>query len=117
MPIYVDTRERAALEKYKRELINKDLLRCYQELINGEQVTHLIRAHKLFINRMNLLGHNNNKHSSLEALIHYKNTINKAEAFSTLTNTLNNKGLFSKFLSEGERTEKRWKSYGTGDTC
>ena len=116
MPKYINTRERAALEKYKRELIAKNLLRCYQQIIKGDAVTHLIRAHMKFINQLDVLGHHN-KYSSVDILTHYKNTANKPQALSTLTNSLNNKGLFSKFLSEGERTEKRWKSCGTGHTC
>lgn len=115
MPRYIDTRERSALEKYKRELINKDLLRCYQQLVKDEDVTLLIRTHKKFINRLELVG--NKKLPTLHLLEHYKNTENKALALSILTNSLNNKGLFSKFLSEGERTEMHWKSCGTGQTC
>ena len=85
MPRYVDTRERSAQEKYKRDLINKDLLRCYQQIINGEEVNHLIRAHRNFINRLDILGHCN-KYPSITTLTHYKNTANKAQALSTLTN-------------------------------
>ena len=88
MPRYIDTRERSALEKYKRELINKDLLRCYQQLVKDEDVTLLIRTHKKFINRLELVG--NKKLPTLHLLEHYKNTENKALALSILTNSLNN---------------------------
>ena len=113
---FVDTRGRAAVESYKHELIAKDLLRCYQELCKGESVIYLIRAHKGLINRINLVTHNK-KRPTLDLLIHYRNTADKVLALSILTNSLNNKGLFSKFLSEEERTEKRWKARGTGHTC
>jgi hypothetical protein len=116
MPQYVDTRERSAQEKYKRELISQDLLRCYQQIIKGESVVHLIRAHKKLINKLAVMGHHN-KYPSVNILTHYKNTADKVYALSVFTNYLNNKRLFSKFLSEEAKTEKRWKSCGTGHTC
>ncbi len=116
MPKYVDTRERSAQEKYKRELISKDLLHCYQQITKGKSVDYLIRAHRKLINRLELLGHSN-KYPSLDILTQYKNTADKVYALSVFTNYLNNKGLFSKFLSEEEKTEKRWKSCGAGHTC
>ena len=113
---FVDTRDRAALEHYKHELIAKDLLHCYQQLCKNESVVPLIRAHKCLINRLNFVTHNK-KRPTLDLLIHYRNTADKVQALCILTNSLNNKGLFSKFLSEEERTEKRWKACGTGHTC
>jgi hypothetical protein len=116
MPRFVDTRDCAAVENYKRELINKDLLRCYKELCNEESVIHLIRSHRYLINKMNLNTHNK-KRPTLDLLIHYRNTADKVQALYILTNSLNNKGLFSKFLSEEQQTEKQWKARGTGHTC
>ena len=106
MPKYVNTRERAALEKYKRELIAKDLLRCYQQIIKGDAVTHLIRAHMKFINQLNVLGHHN-KYSSVDILVHYKNTADKPQALSTLINSLNNKGLFSSIFVVNKNINRR----------
>jgi hypothetical protein len=116
MPRIVDRRERTALEKYKHELIAKDLLHCYQQLCKSEPVTPLIRAHKVLINKLNLITHNK-KRPTLDLLVHYKNTTDKVQALAILTNSLNNKGLFSKFLSEEERTDKSWNSRGSGHTC
>jgi hypothetical protein len=116
MPKFVDTRGLAAVENYKHELIAKDLLHCYQQLCKDEPIMHLIRAHKVLINKLNLNTHNK-KRPTLDLLVHYKNTADKVQALSILTNSLNNKGLFSKFLSEEEQTEKRWKTRGVGHTC
>ena len=116
MPKFVDTRTSCAHEKYKRELIEQDLLHCYHLILKETAVTPLIRAHIKLINRLELIGHNK-KRPTVDLLIHYKNTNNKVLALSVLTNSLNKKGLFSKFLSKEDKTENRWKSHGAGHKC
>jgi hypothetical protein len=116
MPQFIDMRKRSAREKYKRELIEQDLLRCYQLLRKEEAITPLIHTHIKLINRLALITHNK-KRPTLDLLVHYKNTVDKAQALSVFTNSLNNKGLFSKFLTVEEKTEKRWNSCGSGHTC
>lgn len=105
MSRFVETRETAALEKYKRELIKIDLLRCYHEIIKMESINTVIKTHKRLINQLQLRSHNK-KHKSIDLLVHYKNTKNHAQGLSILTNTLNNMGVFSKFLAVKEKTEK-----------
>jgi len=116
MPPFVDRRERSAREKYKRELIEQDLLRCYQLILKKEAINPLIRTHIKLINQLALITHNK-KRPTLDLLVHYKNTADKAQALSVFTNSLNNKGLFSKFLAVEEKTEKRWNSRGSGHMC
>jgi len=103
----METREFAMLENNKRDLIDRDLLHCYRQIVKNEAVGPIIRSHKKLINQVQLVGHNkkvdlkghNKNHQSLATLIHYKNTKDHSIALSVLTNTLNNKGLFSKFVS------------------
>jgi hypothetical protein len=96
MPRFVETRETAASEKYKHELINIDLLRCYHEIVKKEPVNTVIKTHKRLINQLQLHGHNK-KHKSVDLLVHYKNTKDHAHGLYILINTLNNRGIFRKY--------------------
>ena len=49
---YVDSRQQEYLEKYKRELIYKDLYECYQRIEKKENIDIIIKHHRKFINNL-----------------------------------------------------------------
>ena len=87
---FVDSRQQENLQKYYRELINKDLYESYQRIEKKENIDTIIKHHRRFINNLELKGTNKSKLKTLSQLIVYKNSKDKSHAFSCLTNYLNN---------------------------
>ena len=87
---YIDSRQQENLQKYKRELIYKDLYQCYERIEKKENIDIIIKQHKKFINNLEVKGTNKSKFKTLSQLIVYKNSKDKSHAFSCLTNYLNN---------------------------
>lgn len=83
--------------KLDKESINEDLLECYNLLnkknLTIEDIDCIIRRHRRFINSTSIYG--KNKYSTLNLLIHFRNTEDKSLAMGTLTSSLNKKGIFS----------------------
>ncbi len=95
MPVFVDNQKREYVRSCKKELIDRDLLDCYNRLVEKHNPEYVIRSHKACINRMDIYG--KNKYKTLQLLEHYKNTEDKTAALSILACSLNNRGLFSKY--------------------
>ena len=90
---YVNSRQHEILEKYKRELIYKDLYECYQRIEKKENIDIIIKQHKKFINNLQLKASNKHKFKTLSHLIVYKNSKNiksKIHALTCFSNYLNN---------------------------
>lgn len=115
MPVFVDTQKKDFIRQCKKEYIDRDLLECYNRIVENQNVSTIVRSHKACIHRTNLLG--KNKYKTLRLLEHYKNSKNKRVALANLTSSLNNRGLFSMFLSDGERKNSQWNAKGTGQKC
>ena len=88
--IFLNTQLRAYNIANKRLYVRENLLECYHKLCNGADIIFLIREHKKFIDRLQLISKNKSKYKTITYLERYKNTINKASAMMVLTNTLNN---------------------------
>ena len=87
---YVDSRQNENLQKYKRELIYKDLYECYQRIEKKENIDTIIKHHRRFINNLELKGTSKSKFKTLSHLIVYKNSKDKSHALSCFSNYLNN---------------------------
>lgn len=95
MPAFVDTQNREYQRLCKKEIINRNLLDCYNRLLEKQDPASVIRSHRACINCMNIQG--KSKYNTVKFLEQYKNTEDKILAFSILTNTLSNRGIFSKY--------------------
>jgi hypothetical protein len=115
MPVFVDNQKREYFLSQKKELIDRDLLDCYNRLMEKQNPESVIRSHKLCINRMDI--HGRNKYKTLRLLEHYRNTEDKSIALSVLTSSLNSLGIFSMFSSDEERKNRRWTEKGLGQKC
>jgi hypothetical protein len=93
MPVYKDTRTKAALLSDKHYMINKHLLHCYNKINENENVAYLIKSHKCFINQLDIKSKKVPK--SLTLLQQYHNTEDKSTAFTILTCSLAKRGVFS----------------------
>ena len=93
---YRDTRVYQSENKNKRDFIKEDLFECYEKLCKGEDVSHLIKSHRRFINNMQLNGNSKKKYKTLDYLVHYRNTKNKVGAMINLTNAIYGIHLFKK---------------------
>lgn len=87
---YVDSRQNENLQKYKRELIYKDLYECYQRIEKKENIDIIIKHHRKFINNLDVKGTSKSKFKTLSHLIVYKNSKDKVHALSCFSNYLNN---------------------------
>ena len=89
---------------YKHELVIAHFFECYEMLYNHENkkiqlnIYALVRHHKKFIHKTNLVG--KNRYKTFILLQNYINAKNKNNAMSILTNTVNNMGLFRKNIIE-----------------
>ena len=61
MPVFVDNQKREYFLSQKKELIDRDLLDCYNRLMEKQNPESVIRSHKLCINRMDIHGRNKYK--------------------------------------------------------
>ena len=104
MPVFVDTQKKDYVRQLKAEVINRNLLDCYNRIIEKQDIDAVIRSHKSCINHVGIIG--KNKYRTLSLLQHYNNTRNKSAALVLLTNSLNNRRIFSMFLSDEERKNK-----------
>ena len=104
MSIFVDTQKKDYIRQLKVEVINRNLLDCYNRIIEKQDIDAVIKSHKSCINRIGIIS--KNKYRTLTLLQHYKNTRNKSRAFALLTNSLNNRRIFSMFSSDEERKNK-----------
>ena len=116
MPVFVNTQQKEWIIQNKHKLIYRHLLDCYYRLLNKESISTIIKSHSSFISKLQLPGHYKN-YKTLALLVHYKNTLNKSNAMTTLVNSLNNKNIFTMFLTEEEKKEKHWRNKGLGKTC
>lgn len=87
---YVDSRQNENLQKYKRELIYKDLYECYQRIEKKENIDIIIKHHRKFINNLEVKGTSKSKFKTLSHLIVYKNSKDKVHVLSCFSNYLNN---------------------------
>ena len=87
---YIDTRERENLIKYKRDLIYKDLVECYQRIEKKENIDNIIKHHRRFINKLEINASSKNKFKTLSSLIVIKNSKDYTHAISCFSNYLNN---------------------------
>ncbi len=115
MPVYIDNQTKEYVRVQKKALIDRDLLDCYNRILEKQNVNAIIRSHRARINRMDL--HGKNKYKTLKILEHYNNTQDKTTAMSILTNSLNNSGIFRMYLSDEERKNNHWSSKGSGQKC
>ena len=104
MPIFVDTQNKDYIRQLKSDVINRDLLDCYNRIIEKQNIDAIIQSHKRCIHRAGIIS--KNKYRTLTLLQHYRNTQNKSAALVLLTNSLNNRRIFSMFLSDEERKNK-----------
>ncbi len=95
MPVFIDTQNREYQHFCKKEIINRNLLDCYNRLLEKQDPASVIRSHRACINNMNIQG--KNKYNTVRFLEQYKNTDDKTLALSVLTNTLSNRCIFSKY--------------------
>lgn len=86
--------EHAYKYELKRQLVRDHLLECYEEILrfNGKNIVELIKLHKKFIHKTQIIG--KNKYKTLLLLEQYKNAKNKSMAMMVLTNTLSRRGAF-----------------------
>ena len=94
--IIAENQKREGLRKYKLDLINENLLKNYEKIINKENIKGIINNQKKFVIMMDLPGKFKNRHSSIILLEQYNNCKNKNLALQQLENSLRNKKLFRK---------------------
>ena len=83
---YIDIRQQEYLQKYKRELIYKDLYECYQRIEKKENIDIIIKHHRKFINNLEIKGTSKSKFKTLSHLIVYKNSKDKVHVLSCFSN-------------------------------
>ena len=95
-PHNITLQQRAFFIQNKWDNIKAHLLLSYNKILKGENTICVIRAHRKFINGMDVQGKNKNKCKTIVILEHYKNTEKKNKALATmiLANTLNNMAIF-----------------------
>ena len=76
MPAFVDHQKNEYVRSQKKELIDQDLLDCYNRLVEKQNPEYVIRSHKACINRMDIDGRN--KYKTLQLLEHYRDTQDKS---------------------------------------
>tara|TARA_Y100001980_G_C14327682_1_gene146152 strand:- start:156 stop:446 length:291 start_codon:yes stop_codon:yes gene_type:complete len=87
---HTNTRHAADIDKFKRDMIKKDLFECFLKLEKEATVIPLIKQHKKLINSLELKGKKKNKYKTLQYLIDYKNSKDKVHLLSCFFNMFNN---------------------------
>ena len=87
---YTNTRQNADIDKFKRDLIKKDLFDSFLKLEKEANIEQIIKQHKRLINSLELNGKQKNKYKTLQYLIDYKNSKDKVHVLTCFFNMFNN---------------------------